>query len=123
MLPFLLVILLGMADSGWIFYNHGILTRAVREGCREGAVVDANGDPRTAATGAITQLMADWRYACPGGELCEPEVTLETDARGRDILACSVAVPVASLTGFVVPMEGVALRSATRTYIENWSAP
>ncbi len=122
-LPFLLVILLGLADTGWIFYNHGVLTRAVREGCRDGAVVDAAGDPGTTASAAISQLLEDWRYSCPRGELCLPEVQVETDARGRGVLSCSVSVPVASLTGLVVPIEGVSLRSATRTYIENWGSP
>ena len=122
-LPLLTLVLLGMADTGWIFYNHGVLTRAVRAGCREGAVVDADGDPRSAAADAITQRMSDWRYACPGGSLCEPEVTLVGDAQGRSVLSCTVAVPVASLTGFVLPLEGVTLSSATRTYVENWESP
>jgi hypothetical protein len=122
-LPLLLLILLGLADTGWIFYNHGVLTRAVREGCRDGAVVDAGGDPATTASDAIIQLLDDWHYSCPSGELCEPEVAVETDARGRDVLVCSASVPVSSLTGLVVPFQGVSLSSATRTYIETWSSP
>jgi hypothetical protein len=122
-LPFLLLILLGLADTGWIFYNHGVLTRAVREGCRDGAVVDAEGDPTTTANDAIIQLLDEWNYSCPSGELCEPEVTLELDDRGRDVLVCSVSVPVASLTGLVVPFQEVSLSSATRTYVETWRSP
>jgi hypothetical protein len=122
-LPFLLLVILGMADAGWIFYNHGVLTRALRAGCRQGAVVDADGDPSTTAKAAIGQLLEDWRYHCPGDEICEPEVTVATDAAGRDVLSCTIAVPVASLTGFVLPLDGVTLSSATRTYVENWESP
>ncbi len=122
-LPILLVVLFGLIDAGWIFYNHGILVRAVRQGCRAGAVVDADGSPTTSAATAIAQLMDDWNYACPSTELCEPQVTVTSDTQGRDVLACRVSVPVASLTGLIVPVEGLSLTSATRNYVENWSSP
>ena len=122
-LPILVVLLLGFLETGWIFYNHGILVRAVRAGCRAGAVESQDGNPLTTANDAIAQLMTDWRYHCPSGELCDPDVTLVTDAQDRSLLACRVSVPVASLTGTVVPVDGLNLTAATRHRVESWSAP
>jgi hypothetical protein len=120
-LPFLLMLILGLFDAGWIFYHHGVLTRAVRTGCRAGAVADAEGDPQATAVAAITQLLEEWHYACPADGICEPVVTVLTDAQGRPQLSCTVAAPVSSITGYMLPADGLTLNTATRTFVENWS--
>ncbi|MFH1462964.1 MAG: TadE/TadG family type IV pilus assembly protein [Pseudomonadota bacterium] len=122
-LPLFLVLVTGLADGAWLFYNHGVLARSLRAGCRAGAVVDAESDPEAAATAAIEGLLADWRYACPAEESCVPEVALTTDAQDRDVLTCRLSVPFQGLTGLVLPVGDLHLTAATRVHVEQWEHP
>jgi hypothetical protein len=121
--PVFFVLVTGLADGAWLFYNHGVLSRALRVGCREGAVVAATGDPEAVAAAAIGGWLEDWHYACPGEEVCVPEVTLTTDAQDRDVLTCRLSVPFQGLTGMVLPIGDLHLTAATRVHVEQWEHP
>jgi hypothetical protein len=117
------LLVVGLADGAWLFYHHGVLSRALRVGCREGAVVASTGDPEATAIAAIQSLIEDWRYACPGGEVCAPEVALTTDSQDRDVLTCRLSVPFQGLTGMVLPTGALRLTAATRVHVEQWEHP
>jgi Flp pilus assembly protein TadG len=122
-LPLFLVLVVGLADGAWLFYHHGVLSRALRSGCRAGAVVAAVGDPETTASAAIEALLTEWHYACPGDEVCVPEVAIITDAQDRDVLTCRLSVPFQGLTGMVLPVGALRLTAATRVHVEQWEHP
>jgi hypothetical protein len=123
LLPVVLAMVLGLCDVAWIFFQHGVLVRALRTGCRAGAVVAANGDPEVSATAAITGLLDDWHYACPAEGACAPDVALVMDAEGRDVLTCRLSVPVGGLSGLVLSSNELRLTSATRVHVESWEHP
>ena len=118
-LPVLLLILFGILDFGWVFHQHGILTRTLRDGCRAGAVVAATGDPVTTATTAISAGVTSAGFACGG--TCTPTVTVISVIPSRlEVLQCTLAVPVLELTGLTPGTGGLTLTTATRAHIESW---
>jgi len=118
-LPVLLVVLLAIFDFAWTFFQHGILTRALRDGCRSGAVVPLTGDPIATATADIQARMTAAGFACGGGG-CAPTVSLATSG-SLDVLECVVSVPVLGLTGFTPILDGITVTAATRLNLESWS--
>ncbi|MBN1336269.1 MAG: pilus assembly protein [Deltaproteobacteria bacterium] len=118
-LPVLLVILFGIFDFAWVFHQHGILTRALRDGCRSGAVVPITGDPVTTAESAILANLTAGGFACGG--TCTPTVAWEEIVTDKLwVLDCTLTVPVMALSGLTVGTTGLTLTTATRANIEMW---
>jgi len=118
-LPVLLVIIFGIFDFAWVFHQHGIVTRALRDGCRAGAVVPITGNPVTTATAAIEAELASAGFACGG--TCSPTVTVEAvTGSSLEVLECTLAVPVLALSGLTVGTGSLTLTTATRAHIESW---
>ena len=115
-LPILLTILMGFIETGWIFHGQQAVTRAVRDGCRAGAMAASPADPADTAADAIVAALDVHGFDCPDAG-CEPEVTLAWTA-GERFLSCSLTAPHASLTSFIPGLEGIALTSATRNRVE-----
>ncbi len=116
LLPVLLILLGGIFEAAWAFQSHGSMTRAVRFGCRDGAIVQDPADAVAVAADSIASHMVDSGVQCPDAG-CIPEVNLEWADTER-FLSCTLTVPHQSLTGLVPLMDGVAFVSATRNRIE-----
>lgn len=94
-LPVLLMILLGIIDYGWVFFNQLQMTNAVREGARAGVVVD---DPVTAlnTADAVTK-----NYLTAGG-IDLTNVTISANfVGGSDVQVTATQNPFQPLVGFV----------------------
>jgi hypothetical protein len=115
-LPVLLVVLVGLIETGWLFMGQQVLNRAVREGCRTGAVSASPADLTGTAADAIEAALSDSGFTCPAGG-CAPEVSLAYSA-GERYLACRLTAPHAPLTSLIPGMDSIALTSATRNHVE-----
>jgi hypothetical protein len=115
-LPVLLVILMGLVETGWMFLGQQVVTRAVRDGCRAGAMAPSPDDPTSTAADAINEALVDSGYRCPSGG-CDPTVDLAWSA-GERYLACSLTTPHEPLTSLIPGMDSVRLTSATRNRVE-----
>ncbi len=115
-IPVLLTILMGIIETGWVFHGQQAVTRAVRDGCRAGAMAASPDDPADAASNAIAAALDEHGFVCPDAG-CEPEVALAWSA-GERFLSCSQTAPHASLTSFIPGMEAISLTSATRNRVE-----
>jgi Flp pilus assembly protein TadG len=115
-LPVLLIILMGLVETGWMFLGQQVVTRAVQDGCRAGAMAPSPEDPASAAADAINEALVGSGYTCPSGG-CDPEVTLAWSA-GERYIACSLTTPHEPLTALIPGMDAVQLTSATRNRVE-----
>jgi Flp pilus assembly protein TadG len=57
-LPILLILVSGMIDFGWYYYQQSRLHDAVRHGARVGAVTEQEDAPLAAAQGAVVEQLA-----------------------------------------------------------------
>lgn len=115
-LPVLLVVLMGLIETGWMFHGQQAITRAVRAGCRAGATVASPADLAGTAADAIEAELAEAGFACPGGG-CEPDVSIALSAGDR-YLSCALTTPHQPLTAMIPGMNHVELTSATRNRVE-----
>ncbi len=115
-LPVLLVVLVGLIEAAWIFHGQQAMTRAVRWGCRDGAVAESPEDPAEVAVAAIEAHLGDAGFSCPAGG-CEAEVSQQWSV-GERYLACTLTAPHAPLSGMIPGMDAVQLTAATRKRVE-----
>lgn len=115
-LPVLLVVLMGLIETGWLFMGQQVLSKAVRDGCRAGAVAESPAGLATTAVDAIEGALVDSGFACPAGG-CDPDVSLAISA-GERYLACTLTAPHQPLTSLIPGMDTIELTSATRNRVE-----
>jgi len=115
-LPVLLIVLMGLVETGWMFLGQQLVTQAVRDGCRAGAMAESPADLASTAGDAIAAALEASSFTCPDGG-CDAEVTLAWSA-GERYLACSITTPHEPLTSLIPGMSSVELTSATRNRVE-----
>jgi hypothetical protein len=115
-LPVLLVVLMGLIETGWLFMGQQVITRAVRDGCRAGAVAESPAGLAETAEFAIEDELVASGFTCPAGG-CDPVVSLAWSA-GERYLACTLTTPHQPLTSLVPGMDAIELTSATRNRVE-----
>lgn len=116
MVPTLLLLVTGFFEFSWAFFQHDIMTRAVRNGCRVGAVVPVDADPATSAQEAIAEYLNGSSFPCEG-ESCEATVTTHGESPDR-FIACEVVAEFQPLTGVIPLVDDLPLKSATRLRVE-----
>ncbi len=115
-LPVLLVVLMGLIEAGWMFHGQQAVARAVRTGCRAGAMAASPADLANTASDAIQAELIAAGFTCPTGG-CDPVVSLETSV-GERYLSCTLTAPHEPLTSMIPRLDSAALTSATRNRVE-----
>ncbi len=114
-LPLLLTVLVGILELGWLFHGQQAVERALRAGCRDGAVAVAPADPAAVATATMTARLTDAGFDC--GAACSSDAALGWSA-GEPFLDCSLTLDHAPLTGLIPGLDGLDLGAATRRRVE-----
>ncbi len=115
-LPVLLVVIMGLVETGWMFMGQQVIAKAVRDGCRAGAMAAAPADLASTASDAIEAALVDSGYTCPAGG-CTPDVDVAWSAGDR-YLACTLTTPHDPLTSLIPGLDSVQITSATRNRVE-----
>jgi hypothetical protein len=115
-LPVLITVLVGLTEVGWVFHGQQAVERAVRFGCRDGAVAPSPSDPASVAAEAMDTHLEEAGFSCPP-EGCSAEVELGWSA-GEPFLSCNLTAPHSPLTGLIPGLDRIELDAGTRNRVE-----
>lgn len=116
LMPVVMAVMYGIFEFGWAFYEHDTLVRAVRAGCRAGAVAASDSLREDVAEDAMADALRNSEFSCSGPS-CIMEATL-SGPQDNQILACRIATPYQPLTDAIPMMDRLTLTSATRLRVE-----
>lgn len=112
--PFLLLICLGCADLGRVFYTAVSLTNAAREAAKAASLSATN--PPTLRSGYCEQPALTWNFVPPASSPCDPANSSWTSSYTN-----APAPPVAN-TAYISVAEDQAFPGDVPTGTPNWSS-
>jgi hypothetical protein len=113
--PFLLLICLGCADLGRVFYTAVSLTNAVREAAKAASLSATN--PSTLRSGYCEQPGLTWNFVVPASNPCDPS----NWSSWTSSYSVAPAPPTAN-TGYISVAEDLAYPADVPTGSTNWSS-
>lgn len=114
--PVLVLVVGGILEFGWMFYQRTTIQGAVRQGCRVAALARDVPDREQAAEEAMASVLRARHFACQTAD-CGAEA-LVGGTEEDPVLVCRVRVPYRSISGLVNQSDGIHLQATTRLHVE-----
>lgn len=113
-LPVFVMLMMGVMEYSWFFFQRSTIVNAVRDGCRAGAVIPPDEDYETEALAAMDEILAMGGVDCNDADIsCTLSAEEPSDsAFPQRHLDCEIEVTAPALMGMVPVPETT---SATAT--------
>ena len=101
-LPVFVMMIFGMMEFSWVFFQRTTVVHAVRNGCRAGSVVHPEGDdrglPADVAEATISDLLDDLGIDCSSSASCSFDIS-QVGSSPTEALDCSFSMEWEPLMG------------------------
>lgn len=108
LMPVFVLVLAGLMEMSWVFFQDSGLNAALRAGCRAGALTPATAmpGPEEVTEDTVDTWMGRYNQSCTGSSArCSVSTVLESN-EGETLIRCSATLQYESLTGLIpVPDE------------------
>ena len=114
-LPVFFLLLIGMFEMSWMFFQRASVIAATREGCRSAAVIPDKAFQQAYAQTKIDENLSRYGINCGGAQACDIPAPTFDGLVPRETMRCEVTVEFRSLTGLIpVPPDMFAVNEVLR---------